>query len=450
MAVKSIGSQQDFKKIPVLGLVPESRSTAPASPVGGQLYVDTTANRIFVFEGSAWVLMSQTGAELLSRKGAASGYAGLDSSSLVPIGQLPATNTGTASATQVVRGDHSALSDQRVPTDGSVTGGATGSGVKIAVGTITDVNVAAANKDGVAGTPSLRSLGLGATQALAGTTRLDQITAPTGVVSFSSQELTNLGAPTAPTSAARLSDVQAAQAGIDAKPSARAATTANITLTGTQTIDGVAVAAGDRVLVKNQTTASANGIYVAASGAWARSSDVITANTFLFVEEGTAAADTSWVVTTNGAITAGTTALTWAQFGAAQYYTAGNGLNLAGNAFSVVADPVAGNPVAVGPSGVRLTTIPISGGGTGATTAAAARTNLGALTKYAADLGALGAGTEVNIVHNLGTTDVVPSFRTPLDGNYVELAWRVVDANTLAVQADVAYAAATVRAVVFG
>lgn len=450
MAARKHGSQQDFQRIPILGLVPESRSTAPSNPVEGQLYYDTGTKRLFVYENGAWVLASQTGAELLSRKGQANGYPSLDTNTLIPIGQIPVTNVNTTSTTQVVRGDHVALSDQRVPTDGSVTGGPAGTGVKLAQGTITDVNIAAANKDGAAATPSLRTLGFTATQALAGTTRLDQIATPTAAISAGSQEITNLGAPTAPTSAARLADVQAAQAGIDAKPSARAATTANITLTGTQTIDGVALVAGDRVLVKNQSTATQNGLYLVAAGAWTRTSDTITANAFVFVEEGTAQADTQWVVTNNGAITLGTTALTFAQFGASLAYTNGNGLALSGNQFSVLPDPIAGNPVSVTAAGVKLTTVPVALGGTGATTAAAARTNLGAVTKYAADLAALVAGVELTVTHNLGTADVVPSFRTTADGNVLELAWRVVDANSIAVQADLAYAAAAVRAVVIG
>lgn len=104
----------------------------------------------------------------------------------------------------------------------------------------------------------------------------------------------------------------------DRKESVRVATTANITLSGTQTIDSVSVVAGDRVLVKNQTTGSENGIYVCAAGAWTRAtdadtSDKVTAGLFTLVAEGGISADTLWVLTTNDPITLGTTALSFSQ-----------------------------------------------------------------------------------------------------------------------------------------
>lgn len=94
-----------------------------------------------------------------------------------------------------------------------------------------------------------------------------------------------------------------------------AATTANITLSGAQTIDGVAVVAGNRVLVKNQSTASQNGIYVAAAGAWSLASDWVTGavvqGTQVFVAQGTANANTVYHVSTAGAITVGSTSISF-------------------------------------------------------------------------------------------------------------------------------------------
>ena len=112
--------------------------------------------------------------------------------------------------------------------------------------------------------------------------------------------------------------VPAAIAAQDWKNSVVVATTANITLSGTQTIDGVAVVAGNRVLVKNQTTASQNGIYVVAAGAWARASDAlapnVSTNNVVMVERGTVNAGKLFRLATTGNIVVGTTAQSWTDF----------------------------------------------------------------------------------------------------------------------------------------
>lgn len=171
--------------------------------------------------------------------------------------------------------------------------------------------------------------------------RLDQMAAPTADVSMSSQKLTNVATPTADNDAANKAYVDAARTGLDVKASVRAATTANITLSGEQTIDGVAVVAGNRVLVKDQSTASQNGIYVASASSWARAADAdadaeVSPGLFTFVEEGTANADSGWVLTTNGSITVGTTNLAFAQFSGAGQVTAGDGLTKTGNTINAV------------------------------------------------------------------------------------------------------------------
>ena len=130
------------------------------------------------------------------------------------------------------------------------------------------------------------------------------------------------------------------RSGLEVKDSVVVATTANITLSGTQTIDGIAVTAGQRVLVKDQTTASQNGIYVVAAGAWSRSTDADTAaefnsGVFFFVEKGTDNADNGFVMTQDAAITFGTTAITFSQFSGAGQITAGNGLAKTGDTMFV-------------------------------------------------------------------------------------------------------------------
>jgi hypothetical protein len=116
-----------------------------------------------------------------------------------------------------------------------------------------------------------------------------------------------------------ISAVNAIGTSLDAKSSVRVATTANITLSGTQTIDGISVIAGNRVLVKNQSTASENGIYVCAAGAWSRSVDAdineeVTSGMYMFVEEGTANQDTGWILSTDDPIIVDTTNLTFEKF----------------------------------------------------------------------------------------------------------------------------------------
>ena len=220
--------------------------------------------------------------------------------------------------------------------------------------------------------------------------RHDQFAAPTASVSWNSQYLTNLHDPTNPQDAATKNYVDATATGLDVKASVQVATTANITLSGLQTIDGYTTVAGDRVLVKNQTTASANGIYVAAAGAWARSSDAdnsgsaseVSSGLFVFVENGTTQATTGWILSTTGAITLNTTSLTFTQFSGAGTYTNGNGLNLTGNSFSV--KPSTG--IAVSAAGVALDTTV-------------------AVRKYAQTIGD-GTTTSFAISHGLATQDV--------------------------------------------
>jgi len=145
--------------------------------------------------------------------------------------------------------------------------------------------------------------------------------------------LTLSGAPTQDLHAATKAYVDNVSAGLNFHPPVRVATTANITLSGTQTIDGVSVAAGDRVLVKDQTNQTQNGIYVVASGAWSRATDAdnsptgeIAGGDFTFVLNGTVNAGFGYVCSNTSAITVGTTNITYAPFNAGQTVTAGTGL----------------------------------------------------------------------------------------------------------------------------
>ncbi len=165
-------------------------------------------------------------------------------------------------------------------------------------------------------------------------------------VTMGSNRITNVADPSQAQDAATKSYVDAVKTGLDVKDSVRVATTAAGTLATSfangSTVDGVTLATGDRILLKNQATASDNGIYtVAASGAPTRATDYdadaeVSGGSFCFVEEGTTNADSGWVVSTNGDITVGSTSIDYAQFSGAGQITAGSGMTKTGNTLDVV------------------------------------------------------------------------------------------------------------------
>jgi len=140
--------------------------------------------------------------------------------------------------------------------------------------------------------------------------------------------------------------VDAIKSNLDLKDSVKAATTSNITLNSAQTIDGVSVSGGDRVLVKNQSSAAENGIWVVVGGNnWTRATDAdssaeVTSGMFVFVEYGTVNGDSGWVLTTDGTITVGSTALAFSQFSGAGQITAGDALTKSGNTLNVNDDNI--------------------------------------------------------------------------------------------------------------
>jgi hypothetical protein len=173
----------------------------------------------------------------------------------------------------------------------------------------------------------------------ASTASISDLSAPTGDVPFGGFKITGLADPVGDQDAATKIYVDQVAQGLDVKASCKAATTGNITLSGAQTIDGVSIVAGDRVLVKSQTAQADNGIYVASNTSWSRSADANTfaelVSAYTFIEEGTTYADTGWVCTVNAGGTLGVTPITWSQFSGAGTYQAGTGLTLTGNTFSI-------------------------------------------------------------------------------------------------------------------
>jgi hypothetical protein len=267
--------------------------------------------------------------------------------------------------------------------------------------------------------------------------RLDQFTAPNAAVSLNSQRLTNVADPSSAQDAATMGWVQtqvaSAAAGIDSKPSVRVVANANITLSGAQTIDGVSVIAGDRVLARGQSTASQNGVYVCAAGAWARAVDAdatgeITPGAFWFVEEGTTYGKTQWRSENTGTITLGSTSITINQFGAAASYTASLGVQLVGN--DIRAEVIASKGILASPTGLELDT------------AVAVR-------KFSANVGN-GSLTSIAVTHSLGTKDVTIGVREVSTDAGVLVDWVATDTNTVTLTFAVAPASNAYRVTVHG
>lgn len=277
-------------------------------------------------------------------------------------------------------------------------------------------------------------------------------------------------APNADKDVANKAYVDAARSGLDVKQSVKLATNAALpsfthlsgvltaSANGALTLDGIELNGGDvgiRVLVKNETSANSpyNGIYtVTASGdagnpyVLTRATDAdsnaeVTPGLFVFVEQGTAWADSGWVLTTDGTINLGSTNLTFVQFSAAGQSIAGNGLTKTGNTIDVVgtADRISVSSDAVdiastyvGQSSITTlgtittgvwngTDVAVADGGTGSSTASGARTNLAETsssglttsTPVLARVSSQGcaasvAGTSTTTVtHNLGTKNVI-------------------------------------------
>ena len=169
-----------------------------------------------------------------------------------------------------------------------------------------------------------------------------------GTIDVSSARITSLATPTQTTDAATKAYVDAQLQGLDVKNSVRVATTANGTLSSAfangQTVDGITLSTGDRILLKDQSTGSQNGIYtVNSSGAPTRATDFdenseVTGGTFFFVEEGTTNADNGFVMTNDGTVTVGSTALVFTQFSGAGQVVAGAALTKSGNTLNVGVD----------------------------------------------------------------------------------------------------------------
>lgn len=403
-------------------------ATAPTSPtpVSGQVYYNTGDNFLYVYDGSAWNKVLESGSVVNAD---VASNAAIDKTKVAGTA-VTLADTGSVTSTMIA--------------DGTIVNGDIASGAAI---TLDKLAVNPLNRANHTGTQ------LAATISDLATTvqgyRLDQFAIPTANLNVNNQKITGLATPTADADAATKAYVDATRQGLDVKDSVRVATTANITLSGTQTIDTIAVIAGDRVLVKDQTTQTANGIYVVAAGGWTRSTDAdtgakLTGGSFVFVEQGNANADSGWVMTADGTITIGTTNITWSQFSGAGQIDAGAGLTKSGNTLNVVTASTA--RIVVNANDIDLALVNPSS--TGAAMGTATITGINADTygrvtslvsanrKFMVQnplLTVTSGSTAWTVTHNLGVQDVLVQFRTVSGNEIVEADVVLTSTNALTI-----------------
>ncbi len=328
----------------------------------------------------------------------------------------PRSITGTAGRVGVTNGDGASGN----PTIDLATSGITaGTYTKL----IVDVYGRATGSGGsllAADIPTLTAAKISDFDTQVRTSRLDQMAAPTASVSLNSQRITGLAAPVSDSDAATKLYVDSTAQGLDVKQSVRLATTANIvgtyssgaltltvTATGVFAVDGVNTALNDRILVKDQTTATQNGIYIVTTAGTVGVSAVLTrasdANTsaelspgmFCFVEEGATNLDQGYVLTTNAPITLDSTALTFTQFSGAGQVEAGNGLTKTGNTINV--GTAAATRIVVNADNIDLATIG----------------NPGTYTRVVVDAyGRVASFVAATLLADYGITDAVSTART--------------------------------------
>jgi hypothetical protein len=404
----------DLTKNELQNAVIQNLATAPATPSAGQIYYNTVDNQLYIYNGTRWEV---AGNAVLS--GTLAGRPAANS-----------VDTGTIYyATDNYLFYYSDGSSwQQTNAFGTVTS-QTAYGASAADGTATNY----ARADHAHGTPAL---GTATPNAIAGITgsagsastpsKEDHTHAftPAADLSMATFKLTNVGAPAADGDAANKGYVDSVAQGLDTKASVVAATTTAGTLATSfadaEVVDGVTLATGNRILIKNQADATENGIYVvAASGAPARSTDMNDGTEFpgayVFVEEGTVNADTGWVCTNNSPVTLGSTNIVFTQFSGAGTYTASNGVLLTGSNFTFA--PESGKGLETGASGaaiklattsgLNVTTDLAVGAGNGITvlTNTVAIDSAVVVSKYGVDVGD-GSATSYTITHSLNTKDV--------------------------------------------
>ncbi len=436
----------DLNKNELRNAVLQNLGAAPGTPLEGQMYYDTVLDAPFFRNASAWVNMDPT--QLSAVTGAFSATA------LAATGLTGATQVSRyvgATASGAPASGTFAIGDFVIARDGAIfictVAGTPGTWVQIggaSFGSVTSqTSFGASSGNGAASTAarSDHTHGTPAHDAAAHSAiRISDLAAPTSDVSFGSRQIKLLSDPTAAQDAATKAYVDSVAAGLaDFKASVRVAATSNGTLATAfengDTVDGVTLATGDRILLAGQTTASERGIYVVqASGAPVRATDAdasgdISVGTLVYVESGTANGGQQWIcsATTATPWVPGSSGSTWVMFFAITATQAGAGLTASGNVLAVGA----GTGISVGADAVNIDTAVVT-------------------RKY---IPGTGPGTTTNtwvITHNFGNRDVHVSVYDAT--TYAEVFCDIVrtDTNTVTLNFASNVTLNTLRAVVIG
>jgi hypothetical protein len=444
----------DLNKNELQNAVIQNLATAPATPLDGQIYYNTSDDTLYFWNGSAWINVVQQ-AEILyntfsNRPVAAAGNTGalffatdqnlLYFSNGTAWSQVSTFGNATSatsygdtanngSANTYSRSDHThgtpSLTSTAPQTLAAGGTNAVGTATTPAradhvhalpnFGTVTAQTTFGASSGNGSGTEFARNDHTHGTpahdNAAHSAINLSALAVPTADVSFAGYKITNVATPVTSTDAANKQYVDDVAQGLHIHAASLAGTTANLNATysnGTSGVgatltnagaqaafstDGVTPSINARILVKDQTTASQNGIYTlttvgSGSTNWVltRATDFDTAaemagGDFTFIDTGTTLANTGWV-SIDDVTTVGTDPVVFVQFSGAGTYLAGDGLTLTGNVFAVGA----GTGISVGADTVSIDTAVV-------------------VRKYAASVGD-GTNTTYTVTHNLNTRDV--------------------------------------------